>query len=178
MCLYGDCITSEPAVLVSLDALRYSDSNEMCSSPFCCQTATCTLFISSNILGVHVLTGCDTMLPLSDKGINTCWKIAIKYANLLSGVVRYDNVDDAWAFVCSLYGIGENDVRGNDEAMHSIFVKAKSDLDVLPTDHDALELHITRAKYQVKIWLQADHVIMDLEKKLKLLTCGKKVQTD
>ena len=93
MCLYGDCITSEPAVLVSLDALRYSDSNEMCSSPFCCQTATCTLFSSSNILGVHVLTGCDTMLPLSDKGINICWKIAIKYANLLSGVVRDDNVE-------------------------------------------------------------------------------------
>ena len=58
--------------------------------------------------------------------------------------------------------------------MHSNFVKAKSDLDVLP----ASELHITRAKYQVKIWLQADHVVMDLEKKLKLLTCGKKVQTD
>ena len=46
------------------------------------------------------------------------------------------------------------------------FVKAKRDLDVLPPTHGALELHITRANYQAKIWLQADHVIMDLENKL------------
>ena len=43
------------------------------------------------------------------------------------------------------------------------FVKAKRDLDALPPTHGALELHITRANYQAKIWLQADHVIMDLE---------------
>ena len=151
MCLYGDCITSEPAILVSSYALRYSDSNEMRSCPFCCQTATCTLFSSSNILGFHVLTGCDTMLPLSDKSINTCWKIVIKYANLLSGEVRDDNVDDVWAFVCSLFEIGEKGVRDIDEAIHNLFVKAKRDLDVLPPNHNALELHITRAKYQVKI---------------------------
>ena len=45
------------------------------------------------------------------------------------------------------------------------FVKAKRDLDVLPPTHGALELHITRAIYQAKIWLQV-HVIMDLENKL------------
>ena len=48
------------------------------------------------------------------------------------------------------------------------FVKAKRDLDVLLPTHGALELHITRANYQVKIWLQADHVIMDLESKLNV----------
>ena len=36
LCLYCDCITSGPAVLISLDALRNSESNEMCSWPFCC----------------------------------------------------------------------------------------------------------------------------------------------
>ena len=46
------------------------------------------------------------------------------------------------------------------------FVKAKRDLDVLPPTHGAFKLHIARAKYQVKIWLQTDHVIMDLENKL------------
>ena len=40
------------------------------------------------------------MLPLSRKGKKTCWKIIIKYAHLLTGVIRDDNVDDAWAFVC------------------------------------------------------------------------------
>ena len=62
-----------------------------------------------------------------------------------------------------MYGIGENDVRGI-YARHSHFVKAKRDLDVLPPTHGA-ELHFTRANYQAKIWLQADHVIMDLESK-------------
>ena len=71
----------------------------------------------------------------------------IKYARHLIGVVRNDNVDDAWAFVCSLYGIGEKDVRGIDDARHSLFVKAKRDLDVLHLTHGALELHITRANY-------------------------------
>ena len=34
---------------------------------------------------------------------------------------------------------------------HSLFVKAKPDLDVLPPTHGTLELHITRANYQAKI---------------------------
>ena len=120
----------------------------------------------SIILGFHALTGCNTMLPLSGKGKDTCWKKFIKYANLLTGVVRDDNVDDAWAFVCSLYGFGKKDVRCIDDTRHSLFVKKKRDLDVLPPNHGVLELHITRANYQAKIWLQAGHVIMDLENKL------------
>ena len=122
--------------------------------------------VLSIIVGFRALTGCDTMLPLSGKGKNTCLKMFISYAHLLTVVVRYDKIDDAWAFVCSLYEIGEKDVRGSFDARHSLFVKAKRDLDVLPPTHDALELHITRAKYQTKIWLQVDHVIMDLENKL------------
>ena len=117
-------------------------------------------------LGFRALAGCKIMLPLSSKGKNACWKMFIKYAHLLTGVVRDDNVDGAWVFVCSLYGMGEKDVRGIDGVKHSIFVKAKHDLDVLPPTHDVLELHITRPSYQAKIWLQADHVIMDLENKL------------
>ena len=87
------------------------------------------------------------MLPLSGKGYSTCWKMFIKYVHLLTGVVRDDNVDDALAYVCSLYGIGEKDVRGIDDARHSLFVKAKCDIDVLPPTHGALELHITKPNY-------------------------------
>ena len=67
----------------------------------------------SIILGFCALTGCNTVLPLSGKGKHTYWKKFIKYAHLLIGVVRDDGVDDAWAFVCSLYGIGEKEARGN-----------------------------------------------------------------
>ena len=35
----------------------------------------------------------------------------------------------------------------------------------MPPTHGALELHITRINYQAKIWLLANHVIMDLENK-------------
>ena len=76
-----------------------------------------------------------------------------KYAHLLTGIVKDDNADDAWAFVYSLYGIGEKDVRCIDDIRHSLFVKAKRGLDVLPLTHGALELHISRANYQAKIQL-------------------------
>ena len=82
------------------------------------------------------------MLPLSGKGNCTCWIMFIKYAHLLTGVERGDNVNDAWAFVCSLYGLGEKDVRGIDDARHNLFLKAKRDQMCCPT-HGALELHIT-----------------------------------
>ena len=36
-----------------------------------------------------------------------------------TGVVTKDNVDDAWAFVSSLFGIGGNDVRGIDDVHKS-----------------------------------------------------------
>ena len=43
-----------------------------------------------------------------------------KYAHLLTEVVTDDNVGDAWAFVGSLYGFGQKDVGGIDDARHSI----------------------------------------------------------
>ena len=111
--------------------------------------------VLSIILGFQALTGCNTILPLSGKGKKTCLKMFNKYAHLLTYVVRYDNVDDAWTFVCSLHGIGEKDVRGINDARHILFfVKAKRDLDLLPPTHGALKLHITRANFQAKIWLQ------------------------
>ena len=88
-----------------------------------------------------------------------------RYVHLLTGVVRDDNVDDAWASVCPLYGIAEKGVRGIDDAWHSLFVKAKRDIDELPPTHGALEFHIARANYHAKIQLQAAHVKMDQENK-------------
>ena len=86
----------------------------------------------SNILGFRALTGCNTMLSFSDKGSNTCWKMSVKYVHFLTGVARDGNIDAAWAFVCSLYWIGETDVKGSDDTRYTIFVKAKCDLEVLP----------------------------------------------
>ena len=59
------------------------------------------------------------------------------YTNLLTGVAIDDSIDDAWASVCSLYGIGEQNGRG--------IVKVKRDLEVLLPTHGALELQIIKA---------------------------------
>ena len=53
----------------------------------------------------------------------------IKHAHLLTGIERDNSVDETCAFVVWLYGIGEKDVRGIDDARHSLFVIAKRDLD-------------------------------------------------
>ena len=42
-----------------------------------------------------MLKGCNIMLPSFIKGKNTCWEMFIKYAYLLTGVVRDDKVDVA-----------------------------------------------------------------------------------
>ena len=163
MCLYGDNITSGYAVLICSDALAAS---VMKCVPSHFVAEQLPYLVLSIILGFRALTECNTMLPLSGKGRNTCCNMFIKYANLLTGIVRNDNFDDAWAFLCSLYGIGEKGVRSICDARHSLFVKAKRNLDVLSPTHGALELFITRANIQAKILLQADHVSMDLENKL------------
>ena len=68
MCLYCDCITSWPSVLITLDVLQNSDSNGMCSCPFI--TEQLPHLVLSTILGAHALTGCDDILPLSGKRKN------------------------------------------------------------------------------------------------------------
>ena len=37
---------------------------------------------------------------------------------------RGDDVDDAWVFVCSMYGIVEKDVECFDDARHNILCKS------------------------------------------------------
>ena len=44
----------------------------------------------------------------------------IKYTHLLTGVGRDDNVDAAEKFVCLLYGIEENGVKGIDNAKQNV----------------------------------------------------------
>ena len=77
MCLYCDCITSGPAVLIGLDALRNSVPSHFVAEQL-------PHLILPIILGFHALAGCNTMLNLSGKGKNTCWKMFIKYAHLLT----------------------------------------------------------------------------------------------
>ena len=102
MCSYCDCITPGPAVLTGLDALRNSESNEMNNFV----TDQLPHLVFSIILGFCALTGCNAMLPLSGK--------AGKCSHLLTWMIT------SMMFVCLLYGIGEKDDRGIDDAGHSL----------------------------------------------------------
>ena len=160
MCLYCDCITTGPAVLIYVDALRNNESNKMRSFPFYCWTAT-----PFSIVYYFRLSYANRMLyhaTFISQRQEYMLENVHKYAHLLTEVVRDDKIDDAWFFMFVTWDWRKY-VRGIDNARHSLSVKAKHDLDVLPPAHGALELHITRANYQAKIWLQADHVKMDLE---------------
>ena len=62
-----------------------------------------------------------------------------------------DNVDDAWAFVCSLYDIVENDAKGIDDARQNNCESVTWPIGYSATNN-AFVKHITRANYQAKIW--------------------------
>ena len=64
----------------------------------------------------------------------------LKYPHLLTRVGRNYSVHDAEKFACLLYGIEEKLVKDIDDTRHSVFVKTKRDLEILP--HNKLELHI------------------------------------
>ncbi len=59
-----------------------------------------------------------------------------------------------------------NSSSGVDRARHDLFQKGKEALEKLPPTNDALELYMSRANYQAKVWLQAnkaDVVVPDPE---------------
>ena len=128
--------------------------------------------VKANILGFHAVTGCDTTSAFSGIGKKTCWKVFMKYSHLLVGIGRDGDFEDAEKFVCILYGISEEAAVGIDDARRSLFVKAKRALEMLPPTRDALELHVSRANYQAKVWINADKAIMDLDNNKPADTTG------
>ena len=68
-------------------------------------------------------------------------------------------------FVCLLYKSPHSGL-GVDRARHDSCQGGKKAIEMLPPTSDALELHVSRANYQAKIWLQAnqtDVVVPDPE---------------
>ena len=117
--------------------------------------------VVENLLGFHAVTGCDTVSSFAGYGKKSCWVVFLKHPELLRGVGRDGTVAEVEQFVCHLYGAP--DVTGGcDEARRAIFELGKKSLELLPPTTDALELHMSRANFQAKIWLQADRCHMSL----------------
>ena len=117
--------------------------------------------VVENLLGFHAVTGCDTVSSFAGYGKKSCWVVFLQHPELLRGVGRDGTVAEVEQFVCHLYGAP--DVTGGcDEARRAIFELGKKSLELLPPTTDAFELHMSRANFQAKIWLQADRCHMSL----------------
>jgi hypothetical protein len=110
--------------------------------------------VKNNLLSFHALTGCDTTSSFSRHGKKTCWKSFVKNPGLVEGIGRNGELALVEQFVCNLYG--SPGLQTVDSARLNMFSKANTDLELLPPTRDALELHVQRANYQAKIWLQAE----------------------
>jgi len=117
--------------------------------------------VISNILGFHSLTGCDTVSSFAGNGKKTCWQVYVQHPELLHGVGRDGAIADIEQFVCRVYKT-PSFTKGCDTARLEVFQKGKKALEMLPPTTDALELHLKRANFQTKVWLQADKTEMEL----------------
>ena len=89
----------------------------------------------------------------------------MQHPELLHGVGRDGQLSDVEQFVCMLYK-SPHASSGVDGARHDLFQKGNKALEMLPPTSDALALHMSRANYQTKVWLQsnkADVVVPDPE---------------
>lgn len=117
--------------------------------------------LKDNLLSFHAFTGSDTTSSFSGFGKRKCWKVFSEHPQLLEGIGRDGPYEGAEKFVCRLYNTPQS--RSADEARHDIFSKGKKGLELLPPTSNALSLHIARANYQAKIWLQSDKRSLALE---------------
>jgi len=76
---------------------------------------------------------------------------------LLGSVGHGGTIQDIEKYLCRLYGCSSNDEHDPDvdTCRHRLFLKAKKALEFLPPTKDALDLHLQRANYQAKIWINA-----------------------
>ena len=120
---------------------------------------------SENILqafiGLHVLTGCDSVSAFVGKGKIKALKLLQKFPEFLSclvdlgksWIVTDELVNDLIRFVCALYGKFMDDI---DLLRYQLFLaKNGKDPEALPPCRSSLTLHIQRANYQACTWRRA-----------------------
>ena len=114
-----------------------------------------SLQIQENILGFHALTGCDSTSSFSRFGKKKCWKVFEQHPGLLSGVGRDGSVEPVEEYLCMVYS-APCQFGGVNQARHDMFEKTQSELEKLPPTKAALQLHLARANFQAKVWLQSN----------------------
>lgn len=114
------------------------------------------------LIGVHAITGCDTISTFSGKGK---WKAVQllqrneRYVRAMASIgeewaVSEETFKDTEALVCQLYG---KKCQSVDVLRYEIHCTrgGKVEPEALPPCLSSLRLHVTRANYQAAIWRRA-----------------------
>ena len=114
------------------------------------------------LIGIHALTGCDTVSAFCGKGKWKAIQLLQKKSEYLQVMGR---IGETWdlseevfrakeAFVCNLYG---NEVYSVDLLRYKLYCAkgGKVEPEALPPCQSSLRLHVKRSNYQAAIWRRA-----------------------
>ena len=122
---------------------------------------------SQAILGLHALTGSDTVSCFYGKGKRTCYSQLLNSKEFIDAFAQFGanlECDDHVLtvlenYVCKLYGCKSEKVN---DARYELFCTATPLEKALPPNQDALFQHIKRACYQAYIWRLSTRNMMNL----------------
>ena len=114
------------------------------------------------LIGIHALTGCDTVSAFCGKGKWKAIQLFQKKSEYLQVMARIGETCDLSeevfrakeAFVCNLYG---NEVDSVDLLRYKLYCAkgGKVEPEALPPCQSSLRLHVKRSNYQAAIWRRA-----------------------
>jgi 5'-3' exonuclease len=115
--------------------------------------------VSQALIGLHCLTGCDSVSAFYGKGKKKALNLLLKDNELCPAFkdlgerfdIDADMVISIEKFVCKLYG--QKDVETVNEARYNMFRLARKSEIAMPPNQDSLTQHIKRANYQAGMYL-------------------------
>jgi hypothetical protein len=121
--------------------------------------------LTSVLLTIYILTGCDTVSYLYRRGKKRAYKAAIDNIGHLLPLARYGDPDEslevteevvtaARRYIMALYD--RSDFGGSLDALRAhLFASIKGDMRSLPPTEDAFRLHLLRSLHQVAVCKRA-----------------------
>ena len=124
--------------------------------------------ITHALIGLHAITGCDSVSGFYGKGKLKAAKLLFKeveYQQALGSLgMQYEVSEQLHEklknFVCHLYGQQTSD--NVNEARFNLFRVGKHSEELLPPTNDSLEKHVLRANYQAAVWRRSWDLAQDL----------------
>ena len=119
------------------------------------------------LIGLHALTGCDTVSAFAAKGK---WRPLQMIAKNQTFLETMKDIGKEWSlgdetfkgtevFVCNLYGKKCTSVHSLRYELHW---GSKIEPEALPPCQSSLRLHVSRANYQAAIWRRATEACPDI----------------